>query len=237
MSVAAKKLFFAFYYRWCRLLNRAFPYMRFGGMTVYFSPGVYRLVYNLHEIVSEVCRPGARVLEVGCGSGVLSIAAARRASEVVAVDISPLAIENTKLNCERNGLQNVTVLESDMYADVQGPFDIIISNAPVASSSLDVEMKSKDDQFATSAGFLDRFFGDDLPLAEGGVILVTVPSCRRNEVVRLALARNLDLVRAWPTKAVGAIPFLLPLVYLEVGVPQIGLEFRRRAKSSGAEMD
>jgi len=50
--------------------------------------------------------PGERMLEIGCGCGLVSIVAAKRGATVVATDISPLAVQNTLENVERHGLQD-----------------------------------------------------------------------------------------------------------------------------------
>jgi len=64
---------------------------------------------------------GQRVLDYGCGSGILAIGAAKfGAGEIVAVDIDPSAVESTRLNAEANqaqlsaGLPNVAVGEHDL---------------------------------------------------------------------------------------------------------------------------
>jgi ribosomal protein L11 methyltransferase len=50
-------------------------------------------------------RPGEAVLDVGCGSGVLSITAARLGSgAILATDIDPIAVAATEENCQRNGV-------------------------------------------------------------------------------------------------------------------------------------
>ncbi len=56
--------------------------------------------------------PGDVVFDLGCGSGILSIAAARLgAARVRAVDIDPLAVEATTENVSRNGVENVVKVE------------------------------------------------------------------------------------------------------------------------------
>ncbi len=73
--------------------------------------------------------PGASVLDVGCGSGVLGITAARfGAPRVVAVDVSPAAVEATRRNAERNGVAAVLDAGRTPVADVEGPFDIVLAN-------------------------------------------------------------------------------------------------------------
>ncbi len=67
---------------------------------------------------------GRRVLDFGCGSGVVAIAAALAgASEVIACDIDPLALEATALNAHLNG---VRLTLSDDYHAVEGGIDTII---------------------------------------------------------------------------------------------------------------
>ncbi len=74
-------------------------------------------------------RPGERVLEVGCGSGVVSIHCARSGAEVVSVDVNPRAVELTGRNAKANGVA-LDVRESDVYSEVDGTFDTIVFNLP-----------------------------------------------------------------------------------------------------------
>jgi release factor glutamine methyltransferase len=74
---------------------------------------------------------GKEFLEIGCGSGVLSLFAAfQGARRVFAVDINPNAIENTKANFQKYNLKNFNVLESDVFEKVEGKFDTINFAAP-----------------------------------------------------------------------------------------------------------
>ncbi len=78
-------------------------------------------------------RPGAAILDLGCGAGVigLALAAADRSARVVLVDSSRPAVELAAENAARNGLRNVEVRLSDGYEAVQGErFDAIVSNLP-----------------------------------------------------------------------------------------------------------
>ncbi|MDH4040562.1 MAG: 50S ribosomal protein L11 methyltransferase [Gammaproteobacteria bacterium] len=67
---------------------------------------------------------GRRVLDFGCGSGVVAIAAALAgAREVIACDIDPLALAATRSNARRNG---VTVTITDDFFGIEGDIDLII---------------------------------------------------------------------------------------------------------------
>ena len=76
------------------------------------------LIDNPHWVKNK------RVLDFGCGSGVVAIAAAMAgAAEVIACDIDPLALAATKINAELNG---VDLSLTDEYFDVSGDVDLII---------------------------------------------------------------------------------------------------------------
>jgi release factor glutamine methyltransferase len=74
-------------------------------------------------------RPGERVLEVGTGSGIVSLFLKDMAN-VTATDISPLACENAR----RNG---VRVVRTDLFRGICGPFDLVIFNPPYLPTAED----------------------------------------------------------------------------------------------------
>jgi ribosomal protein L11 methyltransferase len=75
-------------------------------------------------------RPGARVLDVGCGSGVLAIAAcAIGAQAALACDLDPIAARETRENAARNGVVVASFAGSlDALGPVAGTFDVVVAN-------------------------------------------------------------------------------------------------------------
>lgn len=74
-------------------------------------------------------QPGARVLDAGCGSGVLSVAAALLgAGQVAAVDIDPAAVEMTAANAAANGVADRVHARAGSVDAVAGPFDLALVN-------------------------------------------------------------------------------------------------------------
>jgi len=71
----------------------------------------------------------ARVLDVGSGSGILSIAAAKLgAREVLAVDVDPIAVEASAANARRNRLSRVIRAREGSAPSGEGPFDVVLAN-------------------------------------------------------------------------------------------------------------
>lgn len=77
-----------------------------------------------------------KILEIGCGSGVISISLFKKNKnlEIDAVDISELALKNTIENCKILNAK-LNVYKSDMFKNVKGKFDLIIANLPYVKNS------------------------------------------------------------------------------------------------------
>jgi release factor glutamine methyltransferase len=75
---------------------------------------------------------GCRVLDMGCGSGVLglSLAAARPGWHVTMADLSPDALSLARENAETLEISNATFTESDLFSAVEGTFHGIAANLP-----------------------------------------------------------------------------------------------------------
>jgi ribosomal protein L11 methyltransferase len=73
--------------------------------------------------------PPPSVLDVGCGTGVLSIAAALLGTRLTrAVDISAAAVESTLQNTARNGVTDMIEVDTTPIADLDGAYDIVLAN-------------------------------------------------------------------------------------------------------------
>lgn len=84
-----------------------------------------------HRAVEAEVRAGDRVLDMGTGSGVSAILAARAGATVVAVDVNPVAVECAHENAESNGVaERIAFIVGDVFDGVDGGFDLIVFDPP-----------------------------------------------------------------------------------------------------------
>lgn len=98
-----------------------------------FHPKVFLTSRFFAEFLQAQDLRGKRVVEVGTGSGILALSAAKAgASSVIALDINPEAVRTAATNATRNGLPQVEARESNLFSAVPETekFDVIISSPP-----------------------------------------------------------------------------------------------------------
>ena len=101
------------------------------GMKIAVEPGVYQTAQDSELMVESVKIASAEnFLEVGCGTGIVSISVAKKAAHGIGIDINDLAVENSKRNAEAQGVGNVEFFVSDVFEKVEDKFDVIICNPP-----------------------------------------------------------------------------------------------------------
>ena len=137
---------------------------------------------------------GARVLDVGSGSGILSIAAGLLgARSVLAVDVDPIAVEASAANARRNRLARVIRAREGSAPSGEGPFDVVLANL---IASLLVTLA-------------DGLAAD---LRPGGTLLASgIFSNREAEVAAAFEARGLSVARRWAEGDWVAIEVARPL--------------------------
>ncbi len=100
-----------------------------------FGTGMHPSTRLALQALEQVVQPGDRVIDIGCGSGILSIAAVRLgARAVLAVDIQEEAVRETRHNARRNGVEAaITVLQGSVPEVLagRGPFQtaqVVVAN-------------------------------------------------------------------------------------------------------------
>jgi len=95
-----------------------------------FHPGFFFSTRLLLKYIKQLPLLGQRFLEPGCGSGLISIYAAKKGATVTASDINPVAIDFLKKNSRKNQVE-LTIIQSDLFQNIPiQQFDIIAINPP-----------------------------------------------------------------------------------------------------------
>jgi ribosomal protein L11 methyltransferase len=102
------------------------PGMAFG---TGLHPSTRLCLAGVEALADEGVVRESRVLDVGCGSGILAIAAGLLgAREILAVDTDPLAVETTLVNARLNGLERVIEARRGSVPEEAGTFDVVLAN-------------------------------------------------------------------------------------------------------------
>ena len=133
-----------------------------------FGSGTHETTRLCLEAIEKHITPGCKMLDIGCGSGILSIASLLLgAGEATGVDIDKLAVKTAMENANRNGFDEsrYTLYHGNLTDKVHGKFDVIAANI-VADAII---MLSKG---------VDEFMNEDSVYIVSGII-----DMRENEVV------------------------------------------------------
>ena len=96
-----------------------------------FGTGTHQTTQMIIGLLLDMHLAGKRVLDCGCGTGILGIAASKLgAKEIVAYDIDEWSADNARHNAQINHVKNIEVLQGDanVLNHVSGVFDIVLAN-------------------------------------------------------------------------------------------------------------
>lgn len=95
-----------------------------------FGTGTHETTEMCAEALESFVKPGDHIYDIGCGSGILSIVAAKLGAEkVTAIDIDPVCIDVSNENIEMNHVEDkVQAYQGDLFNVVSDKVDLIVSN-------------------------------------------------------------------------------------------------------------
>lgn len=143
-------------------LSSEYPYQIVIEPKMSFGTGHHETTFLMLQLILNHDCNGKQVLDMGCGTGILSILAAKKgASKIIAIDIDEWAIENTIENCQRNHVTNIQVLHGNATLIPSRTFQLVFANINRNILLHDIPVYVK---HMTSDGkiFLSGFYEEDL---------------------------------------------------------------------------
>ncbi|MCA0986099.1 50S ribosomal protein L11 methyltransferase [Guptibacillus algicola] len=95
-----------------------------------FGTGTHPTTVMCVQALERIIEPGQKVIDVGTGSGVLSIAAASLGADTVeALDLDEIAVKSAYLNAKLNKIHNkIDVRQNNLLENVEGTYDVVVAN-------------------------------------------------------------------------------------------------------------
>ncbi|NNH01042.1 class I SAM-dependent methyltransferase [Acinetobacter sp. ANC 5414] len=100
---------------------------------VFFGPDTYRFVYHLKQYLAGKVQSFKRGLELCCGTSAAAISIAKHYpnfNEIVVADLNPKALLYSQINATFTNLDNIFPVYSNLFANIDGQFDLIFANPP-----------------------------------------------------------------------------------------------------------
>lgn len=128
-----------------------------------FGTGTHETTRLVIELLERYITDGCRMLDVGCGSGILAICASKLGAGICrAYDIDPVAVRVSRENIEASGQTNVSCDQSDLLKQVSlegGKYDVICANIVadiIIRMAPDVSDYMKDDATLLASGIISE---------------------------------------------------------------------------------
>jgi ribosomal protein L11 methyltransferase len=124
-----------------------------------FGTGHHPTTASALRAISQYVKEGDTLLDVGCGSGILGIAAMKLGASVDACDTDPISVENSITNAELNGLKFANIWEGSSSV-VDKKYNLVVANIVADVLTFianDLKNALKDDAILILSGILDKY--------------------------------------------------------------------------------
>ncbi|MEZ4775419.1 MAG: methyltransferase [Bacteroidia bacterium] len=181
-----------------------------------FHPGLFISTKILLNFLLEQTLSGKKFLELGAGSGIISVFAAKQGAIVTASDISLAAVSNIRSNAANNGVI-ITTIHSDLFEALpEEKFDIIVINPPYYPRKPQSEK-----EYAFYCGeefeYFERLF-KDLPgyiSSESATWMILSEDCDLQRISRIAANNHLAMEEIFREKQWGEWNYIFQLGRME----------------------
>jgi release factor glutamine methyltransferase len=158
-----------------------------------FHPGLFSSTLFILKYLERQNLSNQTLLELGCGSGLISIVASTRGAQVTASDLSEAAIKNTSTNAEQNNC-TINLVHSDLFDKInKTQFDWIIINPPYYNKAV-----TNESELAWHCGvnfqyFHKLFFSlSEFMNARTTVIMVLTLGCDLEQIQKIGTGKGFE---------------------------------------------
>ena len=195
----AKKILFSILSRVYKIYSSKERSYNFDGMIIKIFPGVFHpgFFFSTKFLISHLKYyklKNKNILELGAGSGMISVFCAKNFAEVTASDISKTAVENIIANAKLNNC-NITAIHSDLFDSIPNQnFDFIIINPPYFPKDASTES-----ELAWFCGgdfqYFEKLFKQlpDYLFPETIVLMVLSEDCSIKTIEAIAKKNNIEI--------------------------------------------
>ncbi len=124
-----------------------------------FGTGHHPTTASCLRAIASYVNDGDTLMDVGCGSGILAMAALRKGAIVDACDTDPLSVENTIVNAEQNGLSFRRLWEGPIQ-ETNEVYDVIVANIVadvLVFIASDLKKRLRDGGILILSGIMDKY--------------------------------------------------------------------------------
>ena len=145
-----------------------------------FGTGTHETTRLVLQVIEKYVKQGTKFLDIGCGSGILAVAALLLGSEsAVGVDIDEMAVKTAKENAELNNVSDkFKVLCGNLTDKISGKYDVIAANIVA-------------DAIIALSGDVDKFMNEDSVYIMSGIIDM------RSAEVEAAVSEKFDIIEKY----------------------------------------
>lgn len=189
----------------------------YDGIDLVIPPGIFHPKYFtssklLLQFVEAKNLVNKSVLELGCGSGIVSFVASKKGADVTATDISKNVITNMLANQNKNGIV-FTAFCSDLFDEIPNTnFDYILINPPFYPKN-----PSEEKEHAWYCGaefnyFIKLFNQLSISNVEKGVFMTLSNDCDLIQIMKIADQKNYRFAKIKTAKNVSEINYLFEII-------------------------
>ena len=214
MKLLFKKLLFPllrFAYNFYSSKERSYSYkgINVRVMPGVFHPGLFFSTKLLIEYISKYDLNDKNVLELGAGSGLISVYCAKQNANITASDINPIAVENINQNAKLNSVI-INVVESDLFDRIETKeFNFIIINPPYYPKN-----PNNDEEFAWFCGndfqYFKKLFAqlNNYKTQETIVLIILSEDCDLQRIASIANENHFSMNIVFQKKVFGEANYI-----------------------------